>query len=229
MARQPRYLLNRNGRYFARLVIPKNLRPYLENRTELRKALGPDRRAALAQLHSAVATLQHEIDRAEQRRQQRCGDTALSGRYLLTSEQIAVRNYHERLSFDDELRNLGPLWSSIGIDDVYVADLRAGLAGKLNDRALGELIGGRIERYRRLGNTTVETGSENWRALARALCISELEALSRVAERDEGDFSGMPQHPVIKQGEPPVDDQPPIPLRELFNRNRCFAPTLPLA
>lgn len=39
MARQPKYTLNRDGRYFARHVIPKELRPFLDNRTELREAL----------------------------------------------------------------------------------------------------------------------------------------------------------------------------------------------
>ena len=33
------YLLNREGRYFARLVIPKELRPYMDQKTELRSPL----------------------------------------------------------------------------------------------------------------------------------------------------------------------------------------------
>jgi hypothetical protein len=51
MAGKLRYFLERDGRYFARLVIPKKLRQYFENKTELREALGGDRRAAL--LHKA--------------------------------------------------------------------------------------------------------------------------------------------------------------------------------
>ncbi|TPJ72443.1 hypothetical protein FJ419_28000 [Mesorhizobium sp. B2-6-2] len=50
MAGRVRNLLNRNGRYFARLVIPKELRPYMDGRTELRTALGPDYRTALKAL-----------------------------------------------------------------------------------------------------------------------------------------------------------------------------------
>jgi hypothetical protein len=30
------HLLNRNGRYFARLVVPKELRPFIGGKTELR-------------------------------------------------------------------------------------------------------------------------------------------------------------------------------------------------
>jgi hypothetical protein len=83
------------------------------------------------------------------------------------------------------------------VDDVLVELLRAGIAGNLNDDALEPLVGKRIERYRRLGNTTVVKGSSEWRTLARALCVSELEALARVAERDEGDFTGKPENPML--------------------------------
>ena len=44
------HLLNRDGRYFARLVVPKELRPYMDAKTELRTALGPDYRTALKTL-----------------------------------------------------------------------------------------------------------------------------------------------------------------------------------
>lgn len=59
MAGNPKYLLNRDGRYFARVVIPKDLRQFLENKTELR--------TALAGLHTAVAGLQAQIAVAERR------------------------------------------------------------------------------------------------------------------------------------------------------------------
>lgn len=50
MAGKDRYLQERNGRFYARLVIPEGLRPYLDNKTELRTPLGADRRAAVTQL-----------------------------------------------------------------------------------------------------------------------------------------------------------------------------------
>ncbi|HEV7434967.1 MAG TPA: tyrosine-type recombinase/integrase [Pseudorhizobium sp.] len=218
MARQTPYLLNRNGRYFARLVIPKDLRPYLENKTELREALGPDWRVAQAKLHSAVASLKHKVILAARRAEQELGGPALAGRYPLAPDEIANRHYHERLALDEELRNGNGPWSSVGIDDLYVDNLRAGLAGKLSDEALQRLIGSSIERYRRLGNTTAAFGSNEWRAVARALCMSELEALARIVERDEGDFSGTPQSPVLKDAPRLEDDQPPVLLRNLFDR-----------
>jgi integrase len=197
MTARYRHLLNRDGRYFARLVIPKDLRSFLDNKTELREPLGPDRRTAIARLETAVAGLQAKIALAKRKAQIAKGEPIAQGSYPLPVDQIALRNYNERLAFDEELRNSGPRWASVGIDDLHVALLRDGIAGKLNDVALERLVGERIERYRRLGNTTVVYGSDEWRTLARALCISELEALARVAERDEGDFTGKPENPML--------------------------------
>lgn len=218
MARQPRYLLNREGRYFARLVIPRELRPFLDNKTELREALGPDRRAALAKLHPAVATLQSKIALAERELQIATGSTVEPGRYPLPVDQIAFRNYNERLAFDTELRNMDDRYASMGIDDRLVELLRQGLAGSLSDDSLETLVGNRIDRYRRLGNTTVVKGRIEWRTLACAMCVSELEALARVAERHEGDFTGQPEHPLLANVEPIVEDAPPVLIRDLFNR-----------
>ncbi|MBW8299958.1 MAG: hypothetical protein K0M60_10180 [Hydrogenophaga sp.] len=139
-------------------------------------------------------------------------------RHPLSVEQLAVRNYNERLIFDECWRNSASPWASAGIDGMHVADLRDGAAGRLNDAALQDLIGDRIERYRRLGNTTSICGTDEWRAVARAICISDLEALERVAERDEGDFSETPCHPLIANAQPVVEDVPPVLLRDLFDR-----------
>ncbi|MDX0695446.1 tyrosine-type recombinase/integrase [Sinorhizobium medicae] len=214
----PKYLLNRDGRYFARLVIPKELRPFLDNKTELREALGPDRRAALAKLHPAVANLQGQIALAEREAQIAAGAPIEPGRYPLPVDQIALRNYNERLAFDTELRNMDNRHAMGLIDDRLVELLREGIAGVLSDDSLEALVGNRIDKYRRLGNTTVAKGSTEWRTLARAMCVSELEALARVAERDEGDFGGQPEHPMLANVEPAEEEAPPVMLRDLFNR-----------
>lgn len=218
MAREPRYLLNRNGRYFARLVVPKSLRPLLDNKTELRQPLGSDRRVALSRLHTAVASLQGMIAKAERQLRAARGEPVEPGRYPLTTEQLALRNYEERLAQDEYARNSMRNWASVGVDDLFVAELRAGIAGRLTDIALQELVGLRIERYKLLGNTTVAFGSDEWRTVARAMCASELEALARITERDEGDYSGCPEHPVLTNVQPIAEEKPAAPLRDLFNR-----------
>ncbi len=218
MARQPRYLLNRNGRYFARLVVPKHLRPYLDNKTELREALGPDRKTAISGLYSAVSRIQFEISKAAEKAAKAQGRTVEPGRYLLPIDQIALKNYNERLSFDTELREAGPAYASVGIDDRLVEMLRQGAAGKLSDEILETLVGDRIERYRQLGNTTAEPGSRERRKLAMGLCESELEALARAAERDEGDYTGSPTAPLLANVVPEAEELPPVSLKDLFDR-----------
>ena len=218
MVRQPKHLLNRDGRYFARFVIPTKLRRFLDNKTELREALGPDRRTALAKLHPAVAALQHKIAVAEREWQIATGVAIEPGRYPLPADQIAVRDYNARLASDLVYRNAGPTWASIGIDDLRVKLLRDGLAGRLNDDTLETLIGERVDRYRRLGNTTAVKGTDEWRKVARALCMSELEFLERAFERDEGDFTGKPENPILAAAEAVQDEAPPVMMRDLFNR-----------
>lgn len=64
MAGAQRYLLNRDGRFFARLVVPKELRGIV-GKSELRTPLGPDRKGAMKLLPTAVAAMQAEINRAK--------------------------------------------------------------------------------------------------------------------------------------------------------------------
>lgn len=97
-----------------------------------------------------------------------------------------------------------------------MARLREGIAGRLDDLDLMNLVGQRIERYRRLGNTTAEFGTSGWRKLAMALCVSEYEALARVAERDDGDFDGKPAHPLLALATPDPADKPPVSIKRLF-------------
>ncbi|MDF1600174.1 hypothetical protein PZ895_10335 [Mesorhizobium sp. YIM 152430] len=215
MAGTVRNLLNRDGRHFARLVVPKELRQFV-GKTELRSPLGPDRREAMKKLPGAVALLQHEIALAERRAVEAGQRQVTIGRYPLAADQIALRNYQSRLAFDDQLRNMDARHSAGYVDERLVAQLRDGIAGRLTNEELQELVGERIEYYRRLGNTTAEPGSEEWRTLARAMCISEYEALSRVAERDEGDFTGIPSHPVIANAAPVKDEKPPVSIKRLF-------------
>lgn len=65
------------------------------------------------------------------------------------------------------------------------------MAGKLTGQELFDLIGSRVERFRACAPMTDE-----WRQIARALCVAEYEALSRIAERDEGYLTGKPPPPA---------------------------------
>ncbi|REF70271.1 tyrosine-type recombinase/integrase [Paracoccus versutus] len=217
MAGAQRYLLNRNGRFFARLVVPKDLRPVV-GKTELRAPLGPDRRTAMKLLPGAVASLQHQIAQAE-RAAIPSNSTATPARYPLAPDQIAASHYAQRLAFDDQMRNSTSYAaaSTISIDDGYVAQLRAGVAGRLTDQELADLMGARIERFRAAGNLDAAPGSDEWRTIARALCSAELEALARVVERDEGDYTGQPSTPLLLNVKQPENEPEPISLSKLWD------------
>lgn len=108
MAGKARHMLNRDGRYFARLVIPKDLRSFMDGKTELRTALGADYHQALKLLPGAVAALQHQIALAERRGAVAGAGVAVGakptpqlGRYPLSPAQIAVHNYQTRLCCHD--------------------------------------------------------------------------------------------------------------------------------
>ncbi|MBZ8117366.1 site-specific integrase [Roseovarius sp. LXJ103] len=202
-------MTNRNGRYHARLVVPKDLRSII-GKTELRTPLGADWREALKLLPGAIAQLQHRIALAE--RQAGKGKP----RYPLAPDQIAANLYTRRL-VQDELMREHPGYASTSIDDRLVSRLRAGIAGSATNQELAELVGAQIEVFRNLGNLEAALGSKEWRDIARALCTAELEALGRVAERDEGDFSGKPTAPLIINAQPPEDAPAPVSLTKLWN------------
>lgn len=213
MAGKIRHLVNRSGRYHARLVVPKDLRKFV-GKTELRTPLGGDYRQALKLLPGAVAQLQHRIAQAELQAELGRGHAAPT-RYPLSPKQIAYSHYMQRLAFDDELRN-DPRYAAVGIDDLLVSRYREAIAGRVNDAELDALVGAQIERFRAAGNLDAELGSPKWREIARALCHAELEALARVVERDEGDFSGTPSAPVIKDAQPPEKSPEPVSLKCLW-------------
>ncbi|WP_189512549.1 tyrosine-type recombinase/integrase [Mesorhizobium sp. M2A.F.Ca.ET.043.02.1.1] len=216
MAGRVRNLLNRDGRYFARLVIPNELRPYMEGKTELRTALGPDYRTALKTLPGAVAALQHKIALGERRAVEAGERSITTGRYPLSAPQIAIRDYQAQLTFDEEIRANHHQYASFDVGYDEGQPFRDGYSGKLSDDQLELLIGDRIERYRTLGNHAAPKGSAEWRQIARALCVSSYEALSRRGERNEGDFTGSPSHPLLTTAQPATDDREPVSLKGLL-------------
>lgn len=211
MAGKVRHLVNRNGRWHARLVVPKDLRKVV-GKTELRTPLGGDYRQALKLLPGAVAQLQNQIALAERQAGQKL-DAA--PRYPMSSPQLAYNHYMQRLAFDELLRN-DPRYASVGIDDVLVSRLRDAIAGKAQDEELADLVGPQIERFRAAGNVDAQHGSTEWRVIARALCSAELEALARAAERDEGDFTGQPSTPMLANADIPEDLPAPVNLNQLW-------------
>ena len=196
MAGRIKHFLERDGRYYVRLVVPTALRQHLQGKTELRTPLGGDRRAAERAHPAALAALLFMLRQAEAQALSMGQPNPPRVRQGLTTQQIVAMNYHQRLAQDDELRQTTTFAVS-PVDTDFAASLRAGMSGKLTDQALAELVGHRIDRHVNLGYTDALLGTLAWRSLAIALCASEYDALERVYVRDEGIFDGQPRHPLV--------------------------------
>ena len=221
----PRYLLNRDGRYFARLVVPRDLRAFLDGddkgKTELRTPLGPDRRTALQNLHVAVATMQSKLAIAERRHAAANRQPLpLAPRYPsrpIDAPGAAAWTYRAALERDDHLRDTIPLYAqSAAYDFDAVADMAEAVAGKLEAPDLAEVTRSRMDALQRAGFALPDPGTAEWRAFARGVAAGALEAYGRVAERDEGDFAGTAAHPVLREGLAREAEPDPVPLRVLF-------------
>ena len=217
MAGRPQHWKERNGRYSARLIVPPALRPYIENKVELEIQLGGDRREALRKHAAAVAAIQRQIEIARKKHEMASGKHSTTPAYPLTAQQIALREYQIQVNFDEEIRAQDPVYAQWDVDPDEARRYRDGFAGKLFDDELEQLVGDRIERARLAGNTKAVKGTDEWRMLAQALCVARYEAMSREDERNDGNFTGEPSHPLLAGAAVVVEDEPePISLRKLF-------------
>jgi integrase len=214
MAGRLRYFKEQNGHYYTRIAVPKELQPFI-GKTQLQESLGSERKAAERLHHSAVAKFQADISAARRQAAQVGAVSATRSQFPLTVEQIALSHYQHRLSFDEQLRG-DERYASVGFDDRHVERLKLGIAGQLADDDLQQLVGLSVRRYQSAGNHDASYGSPEWRQIARALCAAEYEALARAAERDDGDFSGQPAHPLLVNATMPEPALPPVSIETLF-------------
>jgi len=92
MAGKLRHWKERSGRYSARIVIPPSLRIYLDGKAELEIQLGGDKRTALRNHATAVASLQRQIGIARQKHEADTGQKSEQPTYPLTAQQISLRD-----------------------------------------------------------------------------------------------------------------------------------------
>jgi integrase len=196
MAGKVRHLLERDGRHYARVAVPPELRNLVGKR-ELTKALGADRSEALRRLPGAVAAMQVTIVDARHRASNGSGKPVPRAGAPLTAREMAAIHYQDQERFDEEARNADHRFPMGFPDEQYVAALRAAMTGGASNDELQQTVGLILRKFQARGNTDAEPGTPEWRELARALAVAEYEALKRTAERDEGDFSGKPAHPVL--------------------------------
>lgn len=225
LARKIPNLLLRDGRYYARKIVPSNLRPYV-GRNELRGPLGADRRIALENLPEAMVRIKARLDHARRALEADKGAGAARAATRaapMSAEEIGRVHYNDQLALDENLRNAGPNWASVSIDDGYVADLRAAAAGSLRDDQIDGLLGSFLKRYTLRGNLQAKSGTTAWRQAARAIAEAELQALTQMSARDGGAARHEIVHPphlapVVEEivVEPFIE---PLSLRRLLEKH----------
>lgn len=202
MGKPVKYLLHRDGRYYARMVVPSELRKIVGT-TELREPLGADRRTAETRLHRVISQFHDTLNAARKTRTDRPATQAAvsrSGRRM-TAEGMARAHYAEALSEDTEAR------PHVTYEDVlslrlitggpYEDALRKIAAGGVADEFIAAHVGWIIDKFRERGNTVAAYGSLEWRQLARLMAGIELDIAKRLAELDQGREAGEPTHPAL--------------------------------
>jgi hypothetical protein len=115
MAGKVRHLVERNGRYWARIVVPLHLRSILK-KSELRESLGAGRSEALRLLPAVSARLLDQVAAAEA---QLTGSAPKHRTMPLAN--LAKQHYAEELATDERMRNID--WT--GHDVSYLEANRA--------------------------------------------------------------------------------------------------------
>ena len=186
LAGKTRYLIERSGRFHARIVVPKRLQPLIR-KTELSRPLGSDRRLALRALPRAVALLQEHLSAAEaQLTQASARSTNPRSLPLLTTAAAAQAHFAAGLAFDSEARDADNRFAQGFIDEVYVSDLRRVASGAAGTEEIFGTVGRILRLSEQRGSPTHSAGTAEWRNLARRLAQAELASLNVTAYRDDG-------------------------------------------
>jgi integrase len=193
-----RYLIHRSSGFYARIVVPEPLRQIIGKRELSAPLRAASKAEAVRKLPGAVATMQATLDaaRAQGKREATRAAPPRKGKPLST-RQMAVAHYDGQMRFDDELRNSDDRYARGFIDERYVEALKRVISGSAANDEIEGTVGSIIAKFQDGGNTKVQTGTPEWRDLARALAGVELESLARQFERDEGDLTGKPSHPML--------------------------------
>ena len=224
MVRAIPYLLVRDGRHYARRIVPIELRPFIGH-NELREPLGADRRKAIELLPVALVKINSKLDHARALLASKLGRElaiAAARSAPMTAAELAREHYTHELGLDEKFRNAGPSWAAIEIDDGYVSDLRKAAAGALTDPQFEELLGGFLRRYYLRGNISASPGTPEWRLIARTLADAQLAVLGKVYERDEGRETRASIHPAYLSPAAPIEEpkfEAPVSLNGLLQKH----------
>ncbi len=211
MAGKTRHLLERAGRYYARIVVPERLQPIV-GKVELSAALGADRREALRKLPAVVARFQEQIADAERRCNPAVGTSEKPVAFDAATAARAL--YDNSLAFDSELRDHTPLYANLGYpDEDYIEQLKAVIAGRLEDHEMPVIFLTNIRQH-------VPAGLDRatWRSATRLLAQAELAAIDVCSLRSDGEAD--PPLPAFLNVAPIPTVAPKQSIRDVFKGHR---------
>ncbi len=194
----PDYVHFIDGRYCVRVPIKPELRPYLGGKFQFYQALGGDLRIAKENSHYHIAVFKDQLRKAAEAYKRDTGIQVAVVSDPIDPAKLMVRQYRNMIEYDDSMRNADHRYSRHGYaDEQVVAKLRDGVTGRLSDQEYFNLISASLQALHVADAPNARPDAADFRAVARALSIAQLEGLSRIAERDEGDFTGQPEHPAL--------------------------------
>jgi integrase len=194
----PQYLHFIDGRYCVRVPIKPALRPYLDGKHQFYQALGGDLRIAKENSHYHVAVFKEELRKAADAYQRDTGKQVAVVSDPIDPAKLMVRQYRTMIEYDDSMRDGDHRYSRHGYpDENVVARLRDGVIGRLSDQEYYSLVSASLQALHVADAPNAHPDSPAFRAVARSLAIAQLEGLSRIAERDDGDFTGQPENPAL--------------------------------
>ncbi len=206
MGGEIRHLVKRGDAFWARLVVPKDLRPTI-GKTELRTPLGSNRKTAERELHAAVANFHDTLAAARAALEVSANPPARMRSRHLTTPQIAHTHFSEELALDDAERNSPDPTALTDLGwarDGHIAVLGRVASGKADNDLIAASVGWALKKFRERGSTAVEPGSPEWRALARTLAQVQLEAIEATQARDAGREPEPPKLPILAEPPTPV-------------------------
>lgn len=209
MAKKERYLIQRESGFYARLAVPKKLQPVLGKKELWAPVKANTKAEAIRRLAGVVAPLQAEIEAARLAVEADPANAAppRAGRPL-SVRQIASAHYAATLANDDAERNaaLPPAIHPIHIRPGHQAVLKKVASGRCKDDEIDAVVGWAIDDFRARGHTDATKGTPAWRELAKAIAGVHLESYKRIDEREDGDFTGKPAHPLLLKLTPAPGD-----------------------
>ncbi|WP_346432721.1 site-specific integrase [Hansschlegelia plantiphila] len=199
MTGKVRHLAIRQGRYWARVVVPADVVAAIGS-TELREPLGGEYAVALRKLPAAVAQFHQRIDHARAAVKANAALT-ISPNRPLTDRQIAMVHFAEEEELDSAAR-LTSDREAVGdfslFRPAYVDLLKRIVSGRATNEEMGAGIGWAVDKFVSRGNAAVARGTLEWRHLCMSLASIHLETIQCGERRDEGEDPGDPKHPLLR-------------------------------